>query len=93
MSGELDGLQRARAALLRGHVAVVSRYGNDASALLLEAARQLEPFDLTLARRAYLTAWSAAVTAHHLGGAEVLRDISGAVQACHRFRPNRTRST
>ena len=81
LSGELDGLQRARAALLRGHVAVVSRYGNDASALLLEAARQLEPFDLTLARRAYLTAWSAAVTAHHLGGAEVLRDISAAVQA------------
>ena len=59
MSGELDGLQRARAALLRGHVAVVSRYGNDASGLLLEAARQLEPFDLTLARRAYLTAWGA----------------------------------
>jgi DNA-binding CsgD family transcriptional regulator len=80
-SGELDDLQRARAALLRGHAAAVSRYGNDAAALLLEAAKQLEPLDLTLARRAYLTAWNAAVTAHHLGGAEILLEISRAVQA------------
>jgi DNA-binding CsgD family transcriptional regulator len=59
----------------------VSRYGNEAAALLLDAARRLQPFDLTLARRAYLTAWSAAVTAHHLGGAGVLLEISRAVQA------------
>jgi DNA-binding CsgD family transcriptional regulator len=80
-SGPLDGVQRARAALLRGHAAVVSRYGNEAASLLLEAAKRLEPFDLGLARRAYLTAWSAAVTAHHLGGAEVLLEVSRAVRA------------
>ena len=34
----LDGFQAARAALLRGHVAVVLGYGNDAALLLLEAA-------------------------------------------------------
>ena len=49
--------------------------------MLLEAARRLEPFDLSLARRAYLTAWSAAVTAHHLGGAGVLLEVSRAVRA------------
>jgi DNA-binding CsgD family transcriptional regulator len=80
-SGPLDGFQRARAALLRGHAAAVSRYGNEAPPLLLEAAKRLEPFDLTLARRAYLTAWSAAITAHHLGGAGVLREVSRAILA------------
>jgi DNA-binding CsgD family transcriptional regulator len=80
-SGPLDGFQRARAALLRGHVAAVAAYGNEAAPLLLDAARQLEPFDSGLARRAYLTAWSAAVTANHLGGAEVLVDVCRAVQA------------
>jgi DNA-binding CsgD family transcriptional regulator len=80
-SGALDGFQRARAALLRGHAAAVQRYGNEAAALLLEAAKQLEPFDLSLARRAYLTAWSAAITAHHLGGADVLLEVSRAVRA------------
>ena len=43
--------------------------------------KQLEPFDLSLARRAYLTAWSAAVTAHHLGGADVLLEVCRAVRA------------
>jgi DNA-binding CsgD family transcriptional regulator len=80
-SGPLDGFQRARAALLRGHAAAVSRYGNEAAPLLLDAAKQLEPFDLSLARRAYLTAWSAAITAHHLGGADVLLEVCHAVRA------------
>jgi tetratricopeptide (TPR) repeat protein len=77
----LDGFQSAQAALLRGHVAVVSAYDNTAAPLLLEAARQLEPFDLSFARRAYLTAWGAAVTANHLGGAGVLLEIGRAVRA------------
>ena len=71
----LDGFQRARVALLRGHVAVVSSYGNDAAPLLLQAAQQLEPLDLDLARKAYLTAWGAAITAGHLGGADILVDV------------------
>jgi DNA-binding CsgD family transcriptional regulator len=80
-SGGLDGLQKARAALLRGHAAVVSRYGNEAATLLRDAAQRFEPFDLGLARRAYLTAWSAAVTAHHLGGADILLEVSRAIRA------------
>jgi DNA-binding NarL/FixJ family response regulator len=80
-SGALDDAQLARAALLRGHAAVVLRYGNEAATLLLEAARQLEPIDRDLARRAYLTAWSAAVTADHLGGTEILGEVSRALRA------------
>ncbi len=49
--------------------------------MLLDAAKQLEPFDLSLARRAYLTAWNACVAANHLGGQSVLLEISRAVRA------------
>jgi DNA-binding CsgD family transcriptional regulator len=80
-AGPLDDFQRAQAALLRGHVALVLAYGNDAAPLLLNAARQLEPYDVDLARRAYLTAWGAAVTAGHLGGSGVLLEICRAVRA------------
>jgi DNA-binding CsgD family transcriptional regulator len=80
-SGPLGDFQRARAALLRGHAAAVSRHGDEAVALLLEAGKRLEPFDLSLARRAYLTAWSAAVIAHRLGGADALLEVSRAVRA------------
>jgi DNA-binding CsgD family transcriptional regulator len=80
-SGPLDGFQLARAALLRGHAAIVSRYANDAAPLLLDAAKQLEPFDVSLARRAYLTAWTAAVTANHLGGRSVLLEVCRAACA------------
>jgi len=80
-SGPLDEFQHARAELLRGHAAIASSYGNDAGPLLLQAARRLEPFDLELARRAYLTAWGAAVTAGHLGGADILLEICRAVRA------------
>jgi DNA-binding NarL/FixJ family response regulator len=80
-SGVLDDAQLARAALLRGHAAVVLRYGNEAAAMLLEAARQLERVDPSLARRAYLTAWSAAVTADHLGGTEIHAEVSRAIRA------------
>jgi DNA-binding CsgD family transcriptional regulator len=80
-SGPLDGFRRARAALVRGHAALMSRHGTQAGPLLLEAAKQLEPFDVSLARRACLTAWSAAIVAHHLGGAGVLLEVCGAVRA------------
>src|SRR6516164_1307836 len=41
----LDELQQARAALLRGQIAFASGGGSDAPALLVKAARQLEPLD------------------------------------------------
>jgi DNA-binding CsgD family transcriptional regulator len=78
----LDGSQSARADLLSAHVAYASSYGSDAAPLLVQAARRLEPFDRDLARKAYLTAWGAAITAGHLGGgAGVLLEISHAIRA------------
>jgi tetratricopeptide (TPR) repeat protein len=80
-AGPLDEFQRAQADLLRGYVATVSRDGNDAAPLLLRAARRLEPFDLDLARRAYLAAWGAAVVAGRHGGAEhIVVEICRAVR-------------
>ena len=80
-AGPLDEFQRARADLLRGHVAFASGLGSDAPPLLLKAARRLEPFDLELARETYLTAWRAAGMAGHLTGAGVLVEICRRAQA------------
>ncbi|MGX7678712.1 AAA family ATPase [Jatrophihabitans sp. DSM 45814] len=71
----LDGFQAARAALVHGHIALVLNYGKDAPLLLLTAARQLEAFDLELAREAYLTAYASAMSAAHLGQPGVFLDI------------------
>jgi DNA-binding CsgD family transcriptional regulator len=76
----LDGFQTARAALVRGHLALVLNYGKDAPLLLLEAARQLEGFDLELAREAYLTAYASATSAAHLGQAGVYLDLCRAIE-------------
>ncbi len=100
-SGPLDGFQGARATLLRGQTALVSAYGSEASGLLYQAASELEAFDVTLARRAYLTAWGAAVSANYLGGADVLSKISSGVHrlpalpsnlACARLADRRVRA-
>jgi DNA-binding CsgD family transcriptional regulator len=76
----LDGFQTARAALVRGHLALVLNYGKDGPLLLLQAASQLEPFDLGLAREAYLTAYASAMSAAHLGQPGVLLDICRAIE-------------
>ena len=74
--GLLDKFTRARLDLLRGHIAFASGLGSDAPArLLLQAARQLEPFDLDLARETYVTAWGAANNAGTLAGEGVLGEI------------------
>jgi DNA-binding CsgD family transcriptional regulator len=83
-AGALDELQRARADLLRGHVAFASGFGTDAPPLLLQAARRLEPFDLELARETYLTAWGAAVFAGPFAGEDVLPEICRSVRALPR---------
>jgi DNA-binding CsgD family transcriptional regulator/tetratricopeptide (TPR) repeat protein len=79
-AGTLDGFQRARLDLMRGHVAFASGLGSDAPPLLLKAAGRLEQFDLGLARETYLTAWGAAVFAGPAGGG-VLSEICRAVRA------------
>ena len=72
----LDGLLSARALLLRGHLAVVLGYGDDAAPLLLQAAKKLEPFDIELARE-HLPDWPMAprFAAAHLGQAGVFLEI------------------
>jgi DNA-binding CsgD family transcriptional regulator len=70
-----------RVDLLRAHVAFASGLGRDAPSLLLKAARQLEPFDLDLARETYLAAWGAAGLAGQLSGRDLLLEICHAAQA------------
>jgi DNA-binding CsgD family transcriptional regulator len=79
-AGPLDEFQRARVAVLRGHVAFASGRGQDAPLLLLEAARRLEPFDLDIARETYLAAWGATGLAGHLAESGVLLEICRAIQ-------------
>jgi DNA-binding CsgD family transcriptional regulator len=80
-AGPLDDLQRARAGLLRGQVALFASAGSEAPALLLTAARQLEPLDSVLARQTYLDAWTAAVFAGEFAQAGSLHEVSRAVRS------------
>jgi DNA-binding CsgD family transcriptional regulator len=80
-AGPLDELQSARVDLLRGQIAFASGPGGDAPALLLKAAKRLEPLNLDLARQTYLNAWVAAPLAGRLAGAGDLLEVSRAVRA------------
>jgi hypothetical protein len=80
-AGPLDELQSARVDLLRGQIAFASGPGADAPALLLKAAKRLEPLNLDLARQTYLNAWVAAPLAGRLAGAGDLLEVSRAVRA------------
>jgi DNA-binding CsgD family transcriptional regulator len=80
-AGPLDEFQRARAGLLRAHVAFISFLGRDAPALLLKAAERFEPFDLEVARDTYLMAFGAAIVAAQTAEESVLPEICRAVQA------------
>ena len=62
----MDPLDRARLKLLHGEIVDLKRTP-DALPLLLDAARQLEPLDVSLSRDAYLAALRAATVAGRLG--------------------------
>jgi outer membrane PBP1 activator LpoA protein len=81
MAGPLDELQQARAALLRGQIAFASGGGSDAPAMLVKAAKQLEPLDAALARQTYLYAWVAAMVAGRFAGAGDLHEVARAARA------------
>jgi DNA-binding CsgD family transcriptional regulator len=76
-TGPLDDLGRARVELLRGRIETLSSFSGKAPALLMSAAKRIEPLDAALARDTYLDAWGAAMYA---GGAsaEDLLDVSRA---------------
>ena len=67
-AGPLDEFGRAQAGLLRARIAFTQRRDGDAPVLLLQAARQLEPLDVRLARETYLDAFWAAHFARRAGG-------------------------
>jgi DNA-binding CsgD family transcriptional regulator len=74
----LDDLGRARVELLRGQIAFATSPGDEASALLLKAARQLESLDPALARETYLDAWGAAMFGGETGRVGTLDEVSRA---------------
>ena len=76
----LDGFLAARALLLRGHLAAALKHGAAAAPLLLKAARELVPYDIDLAREAYLTAYGSAFAAAHLGQEGVMLEICRAIE-------------
>jgi len=80
-AGPLDDLQRARAGLLRGQVALFASALGEAPVLLLQAARQFEPLDGGLARQTYLDAWLAAFYAGQFAQAGNLHDVSRAARS------------
>ena len=77
--GLLNEFQHAQVGLLRAQIAFAVRRGSDAPPLLLQAARQLEPLDVTLARETYLEAIAAAQFAGRLAcGVGVLEAAAAA---------------
>jgi len=81
-AGSIDDYQRGRVELLRAETAFATSRGSAAPALLLRAAKRIEPLDARLARAGYVEALSAALFAARLAspGAGV-RDVAHAVQA------------
>jgi DNA-binding CsgD family transcriptional regulator len=77
----LDELQRARLERLRAEIAFERTRGSEAPALLLDAARRLEPVDPSLARETHLEAMAAALFAGRLGGKPDVRALAEAAQA------------
>jgi DNA-binding CsgD family transcriptional regulator len=77
----LDELQRARLERLRAEIAFARTRGGQAPALLLHAARRLEPLDAAQSRETYLEAMAAAMFAGRLGGAP---DVRAAAEAARR---------
>jgi DNA-binding CsgD family transcriptional regulator len=79
-TGSLDELERARVRLLRGQIAFAESRGNDASPLLLSAARELEALDPSLARATYLDALTAALFAGRLAAGGSAIEVSKAAR-------------
>ncbi|MBO0850258.1 MAG: LuxR family transcriptional regulator, partial [Pseudonocardia sp.] len=67
-SGPLTDFQQASVDVMRAQLAFVTSRGGGAAALLLKAARRLEPIDVDLSRATYLDALLAAIFAGCLAG-------------------------
>ena len=80
-AAQRDEYASARADLLRGQIAFASSASGDAPALLVTAAKRLEPFDVALARQTYLEAWAAAYFAGRSAGAGRLLEVARAARS------------
>jgi DNA-binding CsgD family transcriptional regulator len=83
-AGPLEELQRAQVERLRGQIALASSFGSEAPALLLKAARGLEPLDIALARQTYLDAWIAAFFAGRFARVGSTQEVSRAARSAPR---------
>jgi DNA-binding CsgD family transcriptional regulator len=81
---QIDELQRARIELVRARLAYASTRGNEATPLLLAAARRLEPLDVGLARETYLDALMAALLGARLNDGVDVMDVAQAARAAPR---------
>jgi DNA-binding CsgD family transcriptional regulator/tetratricopeptide (TPR) repeat protein len=77
----LNELRRAQVELLRGQIAFASSLGGEAPALLLRAAKQIEPLDPVLARETYSDAWAAAYFAGRFAQVGTLHEVSRAARS------------
>jgi DNA-binding CsgD family transcriptional regulator len=80
-AGPLDDLQRAWTERLRAQVTFIVTRGGDAPALLLSAARRLEPHDVRLARATHLEAIATASFHRHPGADRRLLEAAQAGRA------------
>ena len=83
-AGPLDAHGRAMAELCRGAIAFASNHGRDAPRLLLDAARQLDPFDGAAARNTYLEALAAAMFVGRLAGDVGIPEVGAAAMESKR---------
>ena len=77
----LDEFQRAWLERLRAEITFARTRGSDAPALLLDAARRLEPLDAAMARETHLEAMAAAMFAGRLGDGPGVSETAEAAHA------------
>ncbi|HVQ98646.1 MAG TPA: AAA family ATPase [Mycobacterium sp.] len=77
----LNDFQQARIDEIRAELAFVESRGGDAPALLLKAARRLEPIDIDLSRATYLRALEAAMFAGPLARGGEMQEVARAAAA------------
>jgi DNA-binding CsgD family transcriptional regulator len=82
--GPLDDFQRACVDLARAQLAFASNRGNEATPLLLTAARRLETLNSKLARETYLDAFSAALFGARLNEGVGVPEVADAARTAPR---------
>jgi DNA-binding CsgD family transcriptional regulator len=83
-AGSLGDFQRAMIDLMRAQLLFTSSRGNEATPLLLAAARRLEPLNLKLARETYLDAFSAALFGARLNEGIGVPEVAAAARTAPR---------